>query len=103
MLTRAEFDRLPKNTVPEILRSNLTSHLLQLLSIGYEDVERFDFLEKPPKDAIEGAMRSLRLLGAVKGIGNEAVLTALGKKMSSFPLEPSFTKAILCAKQLGCT
>jgi hypothetical protein len=31
------------------------------------------------------------------------VLTSLGKKMSAFPLDPKFTKAILVAKDLGCT
>ena len=31
------------------------------------------------------------------------VLTPLGKTMSAFPLDPKLTKAILVAKDLGCT
>jgi ATP-dependent RNA helicase DHX33 len=30
-------------------------------------------------------------------------LTPLGRKMAAFPLDPKFTKAILVAKDLGCT
>ena len=49
-------------------------------------------------------MRLLKLLGAVGGGGVDDVnLTDLGKKMSAFPIAPQFAKAILNAKDLGCT
>ncbi len=57
-------------------------------------------MEKPPEDAIEGALRLLKLLGAVDA---QDRITQLGKKMSAFPLDPKFTKVLLCAAELGCT
>ncbi len=104
MLTKEEFHQLPKATMPEVLRCNLSSIVLQLLSIGVEEVQNFDFLESPPKHAIEASLRSLELLGAVKvEAGTRATLTELGKRMSAFPLDPQFTKIILLAEEYGCT
>ena len=104
MLTREKFHKLPKTTVPEVLRCNMSSVILQLLAVGVKDVEKFEFLERPPKDALHCAMRLLKLLGAVDGGGvADMNLTDLGKKMSAFPIAPQFAKAILNAKELGCT
>ena len=104
MLTRERFEQLPKTTVPEVLRCDMNGVILQLLAVGVKDVEKFDFLERPPKDAIDHAFRLLKLLGAVDGGGLDgANLTDLGKKMSAFPIAPRFAKAILTAKDLGCT
>ena len=87
-------------TCAEIQRCNLSNVVLQMMSIGIKDVSRFHFLESPPADAVEGALRQLRLLGAVSE-GN--TLTDLGKKMAAFPLDPKFTKALLAAEELNCT
>ena len=57
-------------------------------------------MEKPPEDAIEGALRLLRLLEAVD---KQDHITKLGKKMAAFPLDPRFTKVLLSAAELGCT
>ena len=82
-----------------------------MLSIGIKKLSKFDFLEPPPKESIDGALRQLKLLGAIehesgeyRPFNNEDVkLTELGKEMAGFPLDPKFTKAILAAKELGCT
>jgi HrpA-like RNA helicase len=71
-----------------------------MLSIGIKDVEKFDFLDRPPPDAIAGAQRLLRYLGAVDASNS---MTEVGKRMAAFPLEPRFTRAIFAAKELGCT
>ena len=101
MLTRQEYEQLPATTVPEIQRCNLSNVVLQMMAIGIKDVSGFNFLEPPPPDAIEGAIRQLRLLGALDGA--EPSLSELGKQMASFPLDPKFSKALLAAVQLGCT
>ena len=111
MLTRSEFDRLPEETTPEIKRCNLTSVILQMISIGVEDVSKFDFLDSPPADAIDGALRQLSLLGAiVKNEGGEVSsdskpfkLSGVGTQMAIFPLDPRFARSIICAEELGCT
>ena len=89
------------NSTPEILRCNLSSVVLQMLSIGVKDVSKFEYLQRPPSDAIDGAVRNLTLLGAVGKDGG--AITALGRLMGAFPLDPRFSKMIIRAKELGCT
>ena len=114
MLTRSEFERLPEETTPEIKRCNLTNVILQMISIGISDVSKFDFLDPPPQDAIDGALRQLMLLKAIKtkdencateskDTENQYMLTETGKQMAIFPLDPRYTKAIIAAEELGCT
>ena len=67
----------------------------------FVNVFRFDFLDRPPNDAVSGALRQLRLLGAVDSAVN--TLTDVGRAMAAFPLDPKYTKTILKAKELGCT
>ena len=74
-----------------------------MVSIGIKDISKFDFLDPPPNDAIDGALRQLNLLGAIEMTDNAVELTEIGKKMAAFPIDPKFTKAILAAKDLGCT
>ena len=97
---------MDKDTVPEIKRCSISTVILQMLSIGISDISKFDFLDPPPQDAVEGALRQLHLLGAIEisdADCNVAKLTETGKKMAAFPIDPRFTKAILAAKALGCT
>ena len=103
MVTNEKFKTLSKTTVPEVLRCNMSNVILQLLAVGVKDVEKFDFLEKPPSDSLQFAVRLLKLLGAVDGTERDLNLTDLGKKMSAFPIAPQFAKAILSARDLGCT
>ena len=114
MLTRDEFERLPDETDPEIKRCNLTNVIMQMISIGIQDIASFDFLDSPPTDAIEGALRQLVLLDAIectnpndvkgeKYLGKSFKLTETGKKMSIFPLDPRYSRTIISAEDLGCT
>lgn len=43
-------------------------------------------------EAVRSAVEHLELLGAVERKEGQVVLTALGKKMASFPLEPRYAK-----------
>jgi len=103
MLTKQEFDQLPKVHLPEIMRSNLTSTILTMMNIGIKDVAGFDFMDPPTPDCINTALRQLCLLGAVELSAPGTRLTPLGEKMAGFPLDPRFTSLILSAEQLKCT
>lgn len=41
---------MASTTIPEILRINLSSIVLQLLTIGIKRVKEFDFVDKPNPD-----------------------------------------------------
>ncbi|TNN64759.1 putative ATP-dependent RNA helicase DHX33 [Liparis tanakae] len=102
LYTELEFDNLISMTVPEIQRCNLASVMLQLMALGVPDVTHFDFMSKPSPEAIRSAVEQLELLGAVERKEGQAFLTALGKKMASFPLEPRYAKTILLSPDFSC-
>ncbi|XP_010895327.2 ATP-dependent RNA helicase DHX33 [Esox lucius] len=103
LYTEDEFDNLIPMTVPEIQRCNLASVMLQLLALGVPDVMNFDFMSKPSPEAMRTALEQLELLGAVEEKEEKVVLTSLGKKMASFPLEPRYAKTILLSPDFQCS
>lgn len=102
LYTEDEFDNLIPMTVPEIQRCNLAGVILQLMALGVPDVMNFDFMSKPSPEAVRSAVEHLGLLGAVEKKDGQVVLTALGKKMASFPLEPRYAKTILLSPEYSC-
>ncbi|XP_060942503.1 ATP-dependent RNA helicase DHX33 [Limanda limanda] len=103
LYTEQEFDNLIPMTVPEIQRCNLASVMLQLMALGIPDVMNFDFMSKPSPEAVHSAVEHLELLGAVERKEGQVFLTALGKKMASFPLEPRYAKTILLSPEYSCS
>lgn len=101
--TLEEFNAMEVNPVPEILRSNLASVILQLLAMGIKNILTFDFIDKPSPASIKQAVEQLTLLEAVVMKAGQLELTDLGKKMAQFPLEPRYSKVILSGPQYGCT
>jgi ATP-dependent RNA helicase DHX33 len=101
LYTEPQYEELPLNTIPEILRSNLSSVILQLLAIGVQDVLNFDFMDKPNKEALAAAINELELLGAVVKSTEFYELTDLGRKMSQFPLDPKFSRCLLAAANVN--
>lgn len=57
-------------------------------------------MDKPSRSALVGALEQLYALGALSDQGN---LTSLGRKMSLFPVEPSFAKILIQSKAMKCT
>ncbi|XP_056451575.1 ATP-dependent RNA helicase DHX33-like [Gadus chalcogrammus] len=103
LYTEVEFDKLIPMTVPEIQRCNLSGVILHLMALGIPDVLNFDFMSKPLPGAIHAAVVQLELLGALEKKEQLVTLTALGKKMASFPLEPRYAKAILLSPDFSCS
>lgn len=102
--TLAEMESFDKMTVPEILRCNLASTLLNLLAINL-NVEKFDFIDRPPAEAIANALDRLKKLNAVKIAPSQTSpqLTPIGKLMSAFPIDPMYSKIIVSADKFRCT
>ena len=65
LYTEATFQALPDVTVPEILRTNLATTVLQLKAIGIPDILTFDFMEPPPRASLLKAMELLLSLEAI--------------------------------------
>ena len=90
---------LQENTEPEILRTNLGSVVLQLKSLGIDDLVNFDFVDPPPSDTLARALEMLFFLGA---LDDEGGLTRLGRQMAEFPIDPMMAKSLVVAGESGC-
>ena len=90
---------LDSDNIPEIQRTNLSSVVLLLKSLGIDDLLHFDFIDPPPNEILIRALEQLYALGA---LNNEGDLTKLGRKMAEFPLDPCLSKAILSSINYKC-
>lgn len=81
-------------TIPEIQRTNLANTVLLLKSLGVKDLLDFDFMDPPPQDTITTSLFDLWALGALDHIGD---LTAIGRTMTAFPMDPSLAKMLITA------
>jgi pre-mRNA-splicing factor ATP-dependent RNA helicase DHX16 len=91
---------LEPNTVPEILRTNMGNVVLMLKSLGINDLLNFDFMDRPPADALIRALEQLYALGALNDRGE---LTKLGRRMAEFPLDPMLSKSVIVSEKYECT
>lgn len=90
---------LQAETTPEILRTNLASTVLLLLSLGVENVLEFGFIDSPPVEAI---IKSLELLYSLGAVDSQCRLTKLGHKMVEFPLDPQMARTVIAGAEFGC-
>ncbi|XP_043272192.1 pre-mRNA-splicing factor ATP-dependent RNA helicase PRP16 [Venturia canescens] len=101
LYTRRQYlDELLLTGVPEIQRTNLANTVLLLKSLGVQDLLAFHFMDPPPQDNILNSLYQLWILGALDHTGR---LTALGRQMAEFPLDPPQCQMLIVASQLGCT
>ena len=95
----AFYNDLPESTTPEIQRTNLTSVVLLLKSLGINDLIGFDFMDPPSPDML---IRSLEQLYALGALNDKGELTKVGRQMAEFPTDPMLAKAVLAADKEGC-
>ncbi|KXJ09899.1 Pre-mRNA-splicing factor ATP-dependent RNA helicase DHX15 [Exaiptasia diaphana] len=91
---------MPKNTYPEILRSNLGTVVLQLKKLGIDDLVHFDFMDPPAPETLMRALELLNYLGALDDNGD---LTELGNMMAEFPLDPQLAKMVIASCEFNCS
>lgn len=66
LYSAALFSKLADYSKPEILRTPLDQTMLQLKSLGVEDLARFPYVTQPPMNSIQASIKQLALLGAFK-------------------------------------
>jgi HrpA-like RNA helicase len=87
-------------TEPEIRRVSLAGVVLAMEDIGIDDIENFNFVDQPEKEAFKEAYKTLTILGAIRPGKNG--MTDLGKRMAQLPLEPRLARMLLEAEKYGC-
>ncbi|XP_044733103.1 ATP-dependent RNA helicase DHX8 isoform X2 [Chrysoperla carnea] len=97
---RAYRDEMLPTPVPEIQRTNLATTVLQLKTMGINDLLHFDFMDAPP---VESLIMALEQLHSLSALDNEGLLTRLGRRMAEFPLEPNLSKMLIMSVALQCS
>eukprot|EP00761_Pharyngomonas_kirbyi_P012858 gb/GECH01012885.1/.p1 GENE.gb/GECH01012885.1/~~gb/GECH01012885.1/.p1 ORF type:complete len:723 (+),score=158.39 gb/GECH01012885.1/:1-2169(+) len=101
LFPETEYEKLSPHAVPEIQRSNLMNVLLQLKSLGIDDVLHFDFMSPPPSETM---IRGLELLYCLGALDDYAKLThPTGYAISEFPVNPMIAKMLLASGEYGCS
>ncbi len=98
LYSEEDFAARPEFTDPEILRTNLASVILQMLSLRLGDVARFPFVEPPDSRQIGDGFKLLEELGAVD---KQRQLTGIGKQLALLPVDPRLARMIIAAQQYG--
>ena len=97
--TQRDHERRPAAEQPEIRRLDLAETVLTLKAAGVGDLEKFRWLEPPDPKSLERSVTLLRDLGA---LDRDGAITAIGRRMLSFPVHPRYARMFLAAEQLGC-
>jgi ATP-dependent RNA helicase HrpA len=98
LYTEEDFEARSAYSEPEVLRSSLASVILRMKALGLGDVERFPFVDAPAPRMIADGYQLLSELGAI----NEAQeLTAIGRRLARFPIDPRVARMILAAEHEG--
>ncbi|CAG9861883.1 unnamed protein product [Phyllotreta striolata] len=97
---RAYRDEMLPTPVPEIQRTNLATTVLQLKTMGINDLLHFDFMDAPP---VESLIMALEQLHSLSALDDEGLLTRLGRRMAEFPLEPNLCKMLIMSVALQCS
>ncbi|KAI9809929.1 MAG: DEAH-box ATP-dependent RNA helicase prp43 [Sarcosagium campestre] len=87
-------------THPEVLRSNLSSTVLELKKLGIDDLVHFDLMDPPAPETLMRALEELNYLACLDDEGN---LTVLGKLASEFPLDPALAVMLISSPEFYCS
>jgi ATP-dependent RNA helicase HrpB len=98
--TAHEQNSRPAQEIPEVKRLDLAEVILTLKASGMKDVTAFRWLEAPEARALERAEALLSDLGAVDN--HTGAITALGRRMLTFPAHPRYARMLLAAQEHGC-
>ncbi|RKG33087.1 ATP-dependent RNA helicase HrpA [Acinetobacter tianfuensis] len=129
LYSEEDFQSRPEFTEPEIKRTNLASVILQMQSLGFGELEDFDFIEPPDHRLVNDARKLLIELGALserksnpplaannassvgkggaekvplskRGVGGDS-LTKIGQQMAKMPIDPRLARMILGGAHFG--
>ncbi|MGI9028574.1 MAG: ATP-dependent RNA helicase HrpA, partial [Ilumatobacteraceae bacterium] len=102
LYTEDDFTARPAFTEPELLRTNLSSVILQMLALDLGDVAAFPFIEPPDIAAVRDGFALLEELGAIDGDEEHRRLTDVGRRLARLPVDPRLGRMVLEAGRRGC-
>lgn len=97
LYTEQDYLALQSSNTPEILRCDLSQAILTMKARGVDEIFKFPFLDRPPREALEKALLQLLQLRALKESG---VISDVGLQMAKLPLSVSLARVLLAAAAL---
>ncbi|KAJ5334032.1 uncharacterized protein N7506_007815 [Penicillium brevicompactum] len=98
LYTEKDYLALDETNTPEILRCDLSQALLNMKARGVDDIVRFPFLTRPPREALEKALLQLLNINALEDTGS---ISAVGLHIAKLPLTPTLGRVLLAAAENG--
>ena len=95
LIAMEQAERLAEQATPEILRSDLTGLLLNVLAWGCQQVSALQWLEEPSRPALAYATGQLRQLAAMDAGG---ALTPKGRKMAELGVAPRLAAMLITSE-----
>lgn len=89
----------PEFTEPEILRTNLSAVMLQMMALNLGDIEDFPFIEPPDDKMIRDGRNVLQ---EVNALDKQGKLTDVGKQLAKFPTDPKLARMLIAAAHEHC-
>ncbi|TKV16486.1 ATP-dependent helicase HrpB [Citrobacter sp. wls615] len=93
LLAKEQAERAASQGEPEILQSDLSGLLMELLQWGCTDPEQLNWLDMPPAINLQAAKRLLQMLGALE----DDRLSATGQKMAALGNDPRLAAMLVSA------
>ena len=91
LYTQRAYEALQPTTPPEITRTDLTTPILQLKSLGIDDLMKFEWVSSPPAESVLRALEGLVHAGM---IGEDGRLTVVGEKVAECPVEVNIARMV---------
>ena len=95
LYSEEDFESRPEFTDPEILRTNLASVVLQMISLRLGAIEKFPFVQPPEHKAIRDGINLLTELQAIEQKKDELELTEIGRQLARIPVDPRFARMLV--------
>ena len=98
LYSKEDYLARPEFTEPEILRTNLSSVILQMAALKLGDIEDFPFVEPPEDKMIRDGKNTLF---EVDALDKQGQLTDTGRQLAKIPTDPKLARMLLAAAELS--
>ncbi|KAJ3848390.1 P-loop containing nucleoside triphosphate hydrolase protein [Lentinula lateritia] len=99
LFTQESFEKLPYSIPPEITRTDMTTPLLQLKSLGIDNVMKFEWVSAPPAESV---LRALENLFAAGMVGEDGRLSPVGQKVAECPVDVGIARMLFSSQEYQC-
>ncbi|GMM37082.1 RNA helicase [Saccharomycopsis crataegensis] len=99
LFTESDYHNLPKQTEPEIIRTDIAHSILMLKKLKVKDIVNWSWIEHPGQDSLFSALNQLYSLKALDDNGD---ITELGEQMAVLPVSPHLSTVLINAHKLNC-